>query len=142
DSIVISRNSEDELADNFAANFNLRHVFDSTGKDITVDIDYVTYNESDKQLLISDYLSANESPARPSSYLKGHLPSKIDIYSAKTYFTLPFIDGGKLEAGIKISYVTTDNNANYQVNTTGNYETDLGKTNHFIYKENINAACV
>jgi hypothetical protein len=38
--------------------------------------------------------------------------------------------------------VTTDNDALYQDKINGGYVTDDGKTNHFIYKENINAAYV
>ena len=142
DSIVISDNHEDESYKNFAANVNLRHVFDSAGKEFTVDLDYVTYNEHDDQLLVSRYLDASGHSRKDASYIKGELPSLIKIYSAKTDFTLPLKNNTKIEAGLKSSYVTTDNDAIYRVKTSGDYEQDLGKTNHFIFKENINAAYV
>src|SRR4029078_13526046 len=68
--------------------------------------------------------------------------SNINIYSAKTDWTFPVTKAAKIETGLKTSYVTTDNNALYQNNTASGYITDPGKTNHFIYKENINAAYV
>src|SRR5688572_32585107 len=40
------------------------------------------------------------------------------------------------------SYVITDNDALYELNSSNGWITDLGKTNHFIYKENINAAYI
>jgi hypothetical protein len=52
------------------------------------------------------------------------------------------IKGGKFEAGIKSSYVITDNDARYENNTGTGFTVDYGKTNHFIYKENINAAYI
>lgn len=48
----------------------------------------------------------------------------------------------KIDAGLKSSFVTTDNDVRY-VNYYGNEAVlDTGKTNHFNYKENINAAYI
>jgi hypothetical protein len=72
--------------------------------------------------------------------LTGDLPSGINIYSVKSDYTLPISKDLKLEAGIKSSYVNTDNKANY-FNLINNVpEVDTTKTNHFLYRENINAA--
>jgi outer membrane receptor protein involved in Fe transport len=48
----------------------------------------------------------------------------------------------KIEAGLKSSYVNTDNQANYYNQVGDEWETDYHKTNSFQYKENINAAYV
>src|SRR6185436_8913059 len=40
------------------------------------------------------------------------------------------------------SYVETDNAANYENFVNNEWVTDSGRTNHFVYKENINAAYV
>jgi iron complex outermembrane receptor protein len=40
---------------NVGANFNLRHVFDTTGKELTVDIDYVNYTSGSNQLLSNKF---------------------------------------------------------------------------------------
>ena len=41
------------------------------------------------------------------------LPQDINIYSAKVDYTLPLKKGAKFEAGLKTSFVETDNNAIY-----------------------------
>lgn len=142
DSMVIADNSNKRKSNNFSTNLNLRHAFDSTGKEFTVDVDYLTYYQTTDQFLVNNFLNPDFSVRKDPSQLKGNLPSKVDIYAAKTDFTFPLKKTAKIETGLKTSYVTTDNDALYQNNTSGGYVTDEGKTNHFIYKENINAAYV
>ena len=140
DSILKAVSTQKRNSNNFSANFNMRHEFDTTGKEFTVDIDYLTYYQTSDQLFNNSFLYPDYTPIRPTSQLMGTLPSTVNIYSAKTDFTFPLKKSAKLEAGLKSSYVTTDNDALYQNKTSTGYETDEGKTNHFIYKENINAA--
>ncbi len=142
DSIVVANNYDKGKSNNFSSNFNLRHSFDTTGKEFTVDLDYITYYQTKNQLLINQFLNPDYSTRRPEDELKGNLPATINIYSAKTDFTFPLKKNAKIETGLKSSYVTTDNNALYKNNTPNGYVTDEGKTNHFIYKENINAAYI
>jgi iron complex outermembrane recepter protein len=142
DSIVVANNSDKGKSNNFSANFNLRHSFDTTGKEFTIDLDYLNYYQTKNQFLVNHYLNPDYSVRRPENDLKGTLPATINIYSAKTDFTFPLKKTAKIETGLKSSYVTTDNNALYQNNTAAGYVTDEGKTNHFIYKENINAGYI
>lgn len=142
DSLVIATSHSDRFGDNVSINFNIRHSFDSTGKDVTADLDYLNYYQNGKQLLATDYFLPNGQNLKPSSVLKGSLPSSVAIYSARADFTLPLKTGMKLEAGIKSSYVITDNDALYQNQIDKEFIIDYNKTNHFIYKENVNAAYV
>lgn len=142
DSIVVADNSDKRKSNNFATNLNLRHSFDSTGKEFSIDLDYLTYYQTSDQFLVNNFLNPDFSVKRDPSQLKGNLPSTVNIYAAKSDFTFPLKKGAKIETGLKTSYVTTDNDALYRNNTSAGYITDEGKTNHFIYKENINAAYV
>jgi iron complex outermembrane receptor protein len=45
----------------------------------------------------------------------------------------------KLESGYKLSGINTDNTAAYQSFDGFTWKEDLGKSNHFLYKENIHA---
>ena len=142
DSVLYALNYEKNEYSNFGTNFNFRRILDKSNKEITADLDYRTYVQATHQFFTNNYLNADFSKRRNSSELRGNLPSHIKIYSAKVDYTMPLKKGAKFEAGAKTSYVTTDNDARYENNTGSGFTTDYGKTNHFIYKENINAAYV
>lgn len=125
---------------NFTGNLNWRHQFDSTGKELTADFDYVKYaNTSDIQLASAFFSASNHQTG--DLLLKGYLPSNINIYSFKSDLTIPY-KGGRLEAGVKSSYVSNDNEVNYQRQLFDKSWIPDNRSNHFIYDENINAAYV
>ena len=123
---------------NFSSNFNYRHLFDTAGREITVDLDYVTYNNVSNMLLTTDFYNGVGQQSADQLLLKGHLPSNINIYSIKSDYSHPFKKGGNFEAGIKSSYVKNDNLVDYERLVSDKWVID-NRTNHFIYDENINA---
>jgi iron complex outermembrane receptor protein len=141
DSIVFAQSKQEENWKNGAINLNMRHEFDSTGREITADLDYITYRSSQDQNFTNITYHPDWTPNHTET-LRGDLPVNVDIYSAKVDYTQSIGKGSKLEAGIKSSYVNTDNHANYYSISTAGETVDYSKTNHFLYKENINAAYV
>jgi hypothetical protein len=139
DSIVQAMSSEHSKWKNGSVNINLKHVFDTTGREITFDADYLRYQSNKDQ----SFINTSYSPAwvlKTGDNLVGELPSDIKIYAAKIDYTHPLKKGAKLEAGLKSSYVETDNTAGY-FSVVGNLKSpDYEKTNRFDYRENINAA--
>ncbi len=141
DSIINADNHIKDLWKNGTANLNFRHQFDSTGKELTADLDYVTYRSNNKQ----DFLNSTFDPDWNLKYnesMKGKLPVEVDIYSAKVDYAQPIKKDMKLETGFKTSFVTTDNIANYSNLVDETYETDFNKSNRFQYKENIMAGYI
>jgi iron complex outermembrane receptor protein len=134
-----SRN--DEKWKNFSSNFNLRTALDS-GQEITADLDYVQYRSTSKQPLTSSYYNNTGGLTSGPDTLMGNLPQDITIYSGKVDYTLPLKKDAKFEAGIKSSYVKTDNNANYDSIQNGQMVHDYNRSNHFVYDENVNAAYI
>jgi iron complex outermembrane recepter protein len=126
----------------FSSNFNLRQLLDTSGSELTADLDYVVYDSRNNQEMINSYFDLAENPTRKADTLLGNLPQNIKIYSARVDYLLPMKKGRRFEAGLKSSYVETDNNAIYDSITYGAVVHDLGRSNHFLYKENINAAYV
>lgn len=126
----------------FGSNINFRHLFDTTGKELTADVDYLNYNVSSTQNLLNRYFDPSGVPTNVPDNLLGNLPQLIHIYSGKADYTHPLKKGAKFEAGIKTSFVETDNNAVYDTLRNGNMILDSARSNHFIYTENINAAYV
>ncbi|MBI5371814.1 MAG: TonB-dependent receptor [Sphingobacteriales bacterium] len=146
DRVLLSRTyastSNDRNWKNLSANLNYRHVFDTAGRELTADVDYLTYRSSNNQDLVNAYFDAQGAPGTKADTLLGYLPQDISIYSAKMDYVHPLKKGAKLEAGIKTSYVSTDNNALYDSLNYGIKVRDIGRSNHFLYKENINAAYI
>ncbi|MBP6233376.1 MAG: TonB-dependent receptor [Chitinophagaceae bacterium] len=134
--------SQKEKWTNFSSNVNLRHVFDSTGQELTSDFDYVQYKSTSIQPLYSSYFDRFGNPAQASDTLLGSLPQNIKIISGKIDYIKPLKDGAKFEAGFKASHVKTDNNAVYENWINNSAILDSSRSNHFIYNENITAAYV
>lgn len=134
-----SQNDNNRLFVGITNNLNYKHTFDSTGREISADFDYAFYDTKSKTELTTSSFDANDVKVGNDVMLRGNIPSQINIYSAKVDYIHPFKGGYRLEAGLKSSYVETDNKAGYLRNAgTGWHEDD--RSNHFLYKENINAA--
>ena len=129
-----------ETFKNLSTNLNFRRQLDSAGKEITADLDYLTYDGNSNMSLLSDYFNANGGKMGTSDTLFGRLPQIINIYSGKVDYTHPLKNGARFEAGLKTSIVKTDNNAVYDTTFQGAIMRHKGLSNHFIYQENINAA--
>lgn len=127
---------------NISTNFNFRHVIDSTGKEITADLDYLNYDVNANLRLKSDDFNALNLPIAKPDTLYGQLPQRINIYTARVDYSMPLKGGAKFEAGLKFSFVETDANAIYDSLKYGNIIRDNNRSNHFIYKENIHAAYI
>jgi len=130
----------DEKWKNFSSNINFRTVLDSIGQELTGDLDYIQYRSTSIQPLYSFYYDKLGNPSKTPDTLLGSLPQDITIKSGKLDYTLPLKGGAKFEAGIKTSFVNTDNNAVYDDLLGGQRVLDSSRSNHFIYDENINAA--
>ncbi len=141
DSLVQSFGKIHGIWTNGTVNLNFRRQFDSAGRELTADADYIYYRSTSDQLFQNYTYNPDLKPIS-SNTLSGDLPSTINIYSFKTDYTHPLQSGLKLEAGLKTSFISTDNKANYY-NLSGNeYVPDTTKTNYFVYHENINAAYI
>jgi outer membrane receptor protein involved in Fe transport len=134
---------------NVGGNINFRHILNKKGAEITADADYVIYRTKGNQYSNNYLYNADGSFSSIAGqenpyYLKGYLPAYIDIYTLKSDYTQPFGKNGRLEAGFKLSYVQTDNDARYTYYDASQtkWVNDASRSNHFLYEENINAAYV
>jgi iron complex outermembrane recepter protein len=127
---------------NFSSNLNLRTKLDTAGQEITADLDFIQYKATSIQPLTSTYYDNAGNLKQAPDVLNGTMPTNIKIYSGKVDYTLPLKKESKFEAGLKTSFVTNDNNAVYDSVKVGYTVLDSGRSNHFVYDENINAAYV
>jgi outer membrane receptor protein involved in Fe transport len=141
DSTIIAHNAQDRSFKNGGINLNYRHEYDKKGHELTADIDYLTYNTNTNQTF-NNYSYLPDGTLADNDLLTGTLPANIHIYSAKADYTQPLSNGIKLSVGAKTSYTKTDNVADYFYTVNDVTTPDYSKTNHFIYKETINAGYI
>lgn len=124
---------------NTAVNLNLKHSFDSTGRrELTADADFAHYETHRLQNLSTTFTI----PVRPSTTLDGNLNGDLSISSAKVDYVHTLKNKTRLEAGIKTSWVHSDNNVLFTNTSEGKTVIDTGKSNQFRYDENISAAYI
>ncbi|HNP32114.1 MAG TPA: TonB-dependent receptor [Flavobacterium sp.] len=129
----------DEARFNGFANFNFKHSFNTSGKEITADIDYGKFDAETLQYIHN--INANpDGSVISDDKIDTNQTGTITVKSIKTDYVHPFTDKMKLEAGLKSSLVTSDNDVKFYDIEDGNPVLDVTKSNHFIYDENINAA--
>jgi outer membrane receptor protein involved in Fe transport len=126
---------------NYSTNINYKHSFDSAGREFTADLDYLGYNNGNQSLLVTNIYDNYGGNPLGSLVLNGDIPGLINIYSAKGDYVHPLKNNLRLDAGFKVSYVKNDNEVKYERNDNGAWKPD-DRSNHFIYKENINAGYI
>lgn len=129
----------DEKRFNGFGNFNIKHSIDSTGQELTVDIDFGKFNASTFQDIVTNNFNRNNVLLN-SSKLETDQDGLIEVRSAKADYVLPLSKSARMEAGAKMSWVNTDAEVNFYDIVNNNRELDQGRSNHFLYKENVNAA--
>jgi hypothetical protein len=138
DSVVQANSYNNNTWKNGTLNLNLRHRFDSTGKELTADLDYAGYKARTYQTFTNTTFDPKMDMLHEEN-LRGDLPVTIRIYTAKVDYT-ENLGKAKIETGLKSSFVNTTNAANYYLVANGGETIDYSKTNMFNYRENINAA--
>lgn len=140
-SMMISNTDNRLRFRNFTSNLNYRRTFDTTSRELTVDLDFIVYDNNSRMLLTTDFFDGTGQPIGDQLLLKGNLPASINIFSFKADYVHPFRKGGRLEAGIKSSFVSNDNMVDYVRWFDSKWVTD-SRSNHFVYDENINAVYI
>lgn len=141
DSSLVTTASTLRTWKNVTLNANFKHTFDSTGKELTADVDYSTYqNLGIERGMVSrfyKYIDLKEVESNAPLNITSNTPNQYNIIALKADYVHPLPKSkAKLEFGAKSSWVKSDNDIRFFQNG----EVDKGRTNYFIYNENINAA--
>lgn len=135
-----ARNNRNFSSPNGAVNVNFKHAFadSANSPELTIDADYARYRTSRLQALTTEYTLSG----RTSTLLSGDQQGDLSILSAKADYVRPLARRTRLEAGAKLSRVSSDNDVVFQL-TEGPLTTiDRNRTNRFRYDETITAAYV
>jgi hypothetical protein len=135
-----SNRSKDQF-NNYSVSTELKHQFDSTGKELVVDLDYAHYwNITTNNF--STTFNDKEGNHVNTSYLFGDQSGDLVIYSGKADYSQSLKKQAKFETGIKSSYVTSDNDIKFYNKINEDLIFDTARSSHFQYAENINAAYI
>jgi len=141
DSLQNTTSTINQTYHNYEFDLNDKFRIDSLGQEISFDVDYSNFTNTSDATYNNYYLFANETQQHVPLIQRNQSPSVIEINTEKIDYTLPFHKTMKFEAGLKSSYVKTDNNLQAQLqNSGGIFVNDTTRTNHFIYKETVTAA--
>lgn len=133
DSLINTVTSTTTDFHNLGGTLSFHHALSAT-RELSADIDMLNYGITTRQA----FQNQTVFPLNDSELTRGRIPTSIGILSAKADYSSQE-KGWKWDAGVKASRIQTDNEADYQyLDTT--WKPDYGKTNHFIYTENIQAA--
>lgn len=134
--------TNNDHGNNMVANINFKHTFDSTGKEITADVDYGEYNSNSLTHNATSYYNLNGGSLQPDYILDGDQDGKLTFKTGKVDYVNPLRKGARFETGFKTSFVSSDNDARFFDVSTGTPQNDVNKTNHFLYHENNNAGYI
>jgi hypothetical protein len=106
------------------------------GKTLRVNADYFSYAKDS----YNDYATSTHDASGPADLLRDNSPARNVVKSVMADYSQPLYKG-TFEAGLKAISTVTDNDIRWEQALAGQpWATDLGKTNHFIYRENVRAA--
>ncbi|WP_315819171.1 outer membrane beta-barrel family protein [Paraflavitalea speifideaquila] len=142
ESRFITNNTEKTRPRNLLGNVNYKYTFDSTGRELSADVDYGVFRNSNLSRFITGFYALNGVPNKPEYKLNGDQTGKISIATVKADYIHPLKKNTRLETGFKTSFVETDNDVAFYDVSTGQPKYDSSKSNRFNYKENNNAVYV
>ncbi|HEX8278707.1 MAG TPA: outer membrane beta-barrel protein, partial [Segetibacter sp.] len=123
---------------NSLINLNLKQSFNK-GRELTADVDYGLYNVNANSSVVTNIF---RSSSLQEEILLGEPAGDLDLKAIKVDYTHPLKASGRLDMGLKSSYVSSDNNARFFNVLSGVKVVDQTKTNRFFYKEYSNTVYV
>ncbi len=140
-SFIESTNESEGKRNRLFTNLHYDAKLDTIGSKISADVDFTIMDNSSSSLLDNSYWSGNDDPNL--AYTDKVLTLNdmyYTIFTAKVDYTKALKGGKTLEAGLKGSWVESDNNLDMsRAENEGPFEPDPN-SNRFIYNENVLAA--
>lgn len=111
------------------------------GTVLSFNADHFSYDKKWNDDFITRYYNAAGKEAAAAYQLRDQSPAINRIQSLSVDYSKPGLHS-KLEMGLKTTFARTDNDVLWEEMKQENWYTDSGRTNHFIYNENIFAAYI
>lgn len=115
-----------------AVNFNWKHSFDTTGKELNVDVDYSNF------MLYSSSAITNSIKNGTTTKNNQTVKNPVNFGVLKVDYVHPFNEKTKLEGGLKSTLAKIDNKLSFDRPVAST----IDRENDFTYTENVNAAYI
>ncbi|WP_295117268.1 outer membrane beta-barrel family protein [uncultured Chitinophaga sp.] len=142
DSNLVTETMNDRDFSQTSFNLNYKGKLDSTGKELNIDLDWARNDEAQNNLMQGSFWNGEMKTYLRGDTVKSAQPSRIEIRTAKIDYTHPLKNQAKFEAGVKVSFVESDNDARFDSLKNQQWVFDSNRSNQFLYKENVNAAYI
>jgi hypothetical protein len=122
-------------------NLNYKVSLDKASKSVlSADADYSDYHRASSESLRNDFFNASGQNENTPIFYLDNSPSHITIKSANVDFSQVVSKNSQLDAGVKSSQVNSDNQIAFDQLISGIYADIPSLTDHFVYKERIDAS--
>jgi hypothetical protein len=122
------------------ANLHYDAKLDTLGAKITSDVDFTRMNSNSQALLTNQYWEGTNRANLRNDRIQTLNEMLYTIFTAKVDLVKPLRNGNTLEAGLKGSWVESDNNLDLSKSIENGPFEDQQGSNRFIYSENVLAA--
>ena len=139
-SVIVAENTAKNYYHNLSSNLNYRSVIDTLGQQLNVDLNLLTYHNSEQDLYENNFFDDHNTMIGLPVVFRNSSPVKINIKALKIDYTYPVSKSLKMDFGIKSSTVNTDNDFLFENRLNEIWTKDVSSSNQFLYKETINAA--
>lgn len=125
-----------------SSNLNYKSIVNKKGTILNFNMDYAHYIQNDNQSILTQGFDSSGNATNNSFALNGIGNYFTRIYAASTSLSYLFIGGVKIEPGLKLSYINSNNTSEYLKPQGGMWIKDNTISKHFFHKENIYAGYI
>ena len=126
---------------NYTTGIQLVHKLDTAGRQWSADADYSSYRYRPGQYNTTINYDASGNLLSQDNVFIDELRT-LHIFGARADYVQPLPGNGKIETGLKSSYVKTNNNSTYYNQVGGQNVVDSALSDYNVNSENINAAYI
>ncbi len=142
DSSVVASNPNGYRYTGNSFNMNYKGTLDTLGQEISADAEYADHVGREDNNFNNQYLDVTGQQLKPPYLFRNLAKTTTRIRAAKIDYVYPLQKDMKMEAGLKTSFVKTNNDFYFENFDNGNWINDLRRSNQFLYDESINAAYI
>jgi iron complex outermembrane receptor protein len=140
DSTIVTTSKLNRDLSNINYDINYNGKLDTAGQVLSVDLSYNNYDRHSDEYISNHFYNSSGSAYRPPLYQQNISPSDIRIWASKIDYVKPLSKTAQLEAGVKYSWIKSNNVLVFGPKVNNAYTVDPKLSSDFVYKENINSA--